>query len=467
MAMVNTTIEKINTEFIAIQSLVSGYSPEVTENELLIQLDFIGLDSVEILTKLSNLTYFEVYIDGESPSLVSEKLRTPALEFTLDDLKRLKCRARYSKDIQKDYVKNLDYYFFIPDKALEFIISSPFNIDDKKKVIGIYNTPSFSTPTFSFIDILNETDYEVDKLIEVEDREKINRLLVNTDQKFNLYNNVYSYMCEPSNSENGFQESIIREFYKAFFRLISYKENHEEYDIRGKKKIIIKLDEDFKIDNFAEFISLTDFLFSDDKFLEKYIIVKNVFTRYVYDKESFSSLDLKIPEINKTTKYYFEKYIQEDLEDFFKNRDTIFKEAINISKSINEQNDKINTYINASLITFLILGITYIFRGVLNSHFTELVIGDFSLFVFSLAFYNYISKSSAERYNTTQKQFNLFLDSMGIILTEEKDELLQTYLKDPYNDLQISLSRIKYLLILANVALLTVTVTSIIYYFNS
>lgn len=465
--MINTTIEKIYKEFVALKNLLSEYSPRVTENESLLQFDFKGLNSKDILIELSKPKYFEVYIDNQSPSFIIEQLNTPGLGFTLDELKLLNCRIKYSKDTSYDYVKNLDYYFFNLEEATNFITESSFENSQEILHIGLYNVPSFNTPVFQFTDILNETNYNHNKEINPDILEKINRLLNNTDSKFNYYNNVFSFKCDPNEVISDFQKAIVREYYKAFFKLLSYKETDGNYDIRGKKNIIINLNTDFSITNYNEFISLTDFLFNDDKFLEKYIIVKNVFTRYVHDKENFSSIDSKIIEINKTTKYYFEKYVQEDLKDFFKNRDTVFKEAINVSKSINEQNDKINTYINASLISFLILAISYIFKGVTSLGLDSLVIAFCSLLVFSFSFYRYIEKSSKERFKTTEIQFTLFLNKMGIILLAEKKELLETYLMKPNEDLNKSLDRIKTLLIFANIILLTITITTFIYSRNT
>lgn len=462
--MTNITIENIYKEFVALKELLLEYSPTIIENELLLQIDLKGLNSREKLNNLCNLNYFKVYIDNEDPSFIVEKLDMAALDFTLDDLKNLNCRIRYIKNTELEYVKNLDYYFFNPEEAIHYILENK-NINSEKILhIGLYNVPSFNTPVFQFTDILKETDYNYNKEINNEIQEKINRLLNNTESKFTLYNNVFSFKCDPNDIKSDFQQKIVREFYKAFFNLLSYKEKDGDYDIRGKKNIIINLNEEFSISNYSEFVSLTDFLFNDDKFLEKYIIIKNVFTRYVHDKENFSSIDSKIIEINKTTKYYFEKYVQEDLEDFFKNRDTVFKEAINVSKSINEQNDKINTYINASLISFLILAITYIFKGVTTLSLDSLVIAFCSLLVFSFAFYQYINTSSKERFITTEIQFNLFLDKMGIILLDEKEELIDTYLMKPNNDLNKSLVRIKTLLIFANIILLTIAITTFIYY---
>ena len=102
-------------------------------------------------------------------------------------------------------------------------------------------------------------------------------------------------------------------------------------------------------------------------------------------------MDAKIVEINKTSKHYFEKYVQEDLEDFFKSRDTVYKEALNTSKAINEQNDKINSYINASLIAFLILSMTFIFKNFKIFNLGNLIFAFVSLLIFSRRWFLYLS----------------------------------------------------------------------------
>lgn len=463
----NIIIEKIYSEFVALNELTSEYNPTILENEFLLQLEFKGLDSRETLEAFNKLEYFEALGNNESTAFIINKLDTPHFNFSIEDIKKMRWRIQYDKSTENEYVENLDYYFFIPDKAVEFITSHHFDNVEEKILFGLYNIESFETPTFKFFNIYTENEYISDSSIDENIMIQINRLLTNTDQKFTLYNNVFSYRIINPNLDCPFQQNIIREYYKSFFKLLSYKYESDHYDIRGKKKIIIEVDSNFSISNYDIFINLVDFLFKDERFLEKYIIIKNVFTRYVHDKENITSLNTKIAEIDKTTKYYFEKYVQEDLDDFFKNRDTVYKEAINISKSINEQNDKINTYINASLISFLILAVSFLLKTFSSLNITNLIVATISLTVFSLAFYNFISKSSNERYLTTKDQFTLFLEKMGIILSDEKDELTKTYLQKPYDDLLKSLSRIQTLLISSNVVLFSITIMSIVIHLAS
>jgi len=467
MTKTNIIIENIYAEFIALNELTTNYCPTITENEYMLQIEFKGLDSRMMLEKLMQLQYFEPLNDNDSPSLIIQKLDSN-LPFSMDDVKKIMWRIQYNKSIEKVYVQNLDYYYFLPDEAIKLLTSNHlFDKSEEKKLIGLYNIESFETPIFKFFNILTDSEFNHVRTIKDDILTPINRLLTNTDQKFNLYNNVYSFLIVNPNFECNFQQSIIREYYKSFFKLLSYKYEDGQYDIRGSKKIIIQADNDFSTTNYSVFTNLVDFLFKDERFLEKYIIIKNVFTRYVHDKESITSLNTKIIEINKTTKYYFEKYVQEDLNDFFKNRDTVYKEAINTSKSINEQNDKINTYINASLISFLILAVSFLLKNVSSLSIINLIVATACLLIFSVSFYSYISKSSKERYITTKNQFVLFLDKMGIILSDEKEELTDTYLKKPKDDLLKSLSRIRDLLISSNVVLFVITIMSIVIYFAS
>ncbi|WP_313891161.1 hypothetical protein [Psychrobacillus sp.] len=467
MTNTNIIIEKIYSEFLALNELTINYNPTITENEFMLQIEFRGLDSRKMLEKLMQLQYFEALSDSGSPSFLIQKLDSSSLQFSIEEVQKIRWRIQYEKSTENEYVQNLDYYYFLPDKAIELLTNNHFDSQEEKILLGLYNVDSFETPIFKFINLLTETDFNFEKTLNDDILTPVNRLLTNTDQKFNLYNNVYSFMIVNPNLECSFQQAIIREYYKSFFKLLSYKHDDDQYDIRGNKKIIILVDENFSISNYVIFINLVDFLFKDERFLEKYIIIKNVFTRYVHDKESITSLNTKIIEINKTTKYYFEKYVQEDLNDFFKNRDTVYKEAINISKSINEQNDKINTYINASLISFLILAVSFLLKNVSALSITNLIVANVSLLVFSFAFYSFISNSTKERYRTTESQFMLFLDKMGIILSDEKEELIDTYLETPYNDLLKSLSRVQDLLVYSNIILICITLISVGVYLAS
>lgn len=452
MSSSNIQFKKIYDEFIAIRDLTTPFNPAVTENERILQLDFTGLDSKETLTELSRFELFEVYCGSDELRMAIKKLENPNTNFTIDDVQKLKFRIKHSKNMQKDYAEKLDYYFFLEDKAYDFLLKKNFTLEDKKISIGLYNIKSFNTSIFSFIDILNEAVTDLDSIIENETLTQIKRLFKNTDQKFTMHNNVLSYTIKNPNHDCPMQCKIIRMYYKAFFKLFSYKDENETFDIRGKKKIIISADENFSIENYAEFVNIINFLFSDDKFLEKYIIIKNVLTRYVHDRATFSNLDTKIIEIKKTSEHYFEKYVQEDLEDFFKSRDSVYKEALNTSKAINEQNDKVNSYINASLISFLILTMTFIFNNFMTFNLGKLIFTFVSLFVFSMFFYFYVYKSSIERYNTIEEQFDLFLDKMGIILITEKKDITKVYLEKPFADLKKSLTRVEFLMILLNVA---------------
>ncbi|MFY0742122.1 hypothetical protein AB1K09_06270 [Solibacillus silvestris] len=442
----------LHKEYIDLLNFISPYEHELTENNFILEFKVNGLSEFKDINFLKNYNYFEVTFDGESINYLLEILKHNP-NYPINE-----CRVRLNKELllEKPEMELIDFIYFDENSLISNILDIEIN-EVRKINIGLLNEPDFETKTCNFIN-LKTIDLENFQTIQINDYdlELMNRLIANSDVSYTYYNNLFSYIPSKNTINTTFQKDIIRKFYTLFFKQISYKEENGIFDIRGKKKIKIRQDIDFSVNNYYIFKDLTEFLYSNDKFLEKFIIVKNVFSRYIHDVETFSSIDKKIIEIFKTTKHYFEKYIQEDLEDFFKNRDVIFKEAVNVSKSINEQNDKVTSYINASLISFLILILSFVYKNFSNISFWPVATAQIGFFIFSWAFYYYIDTSSNERYETVKMQFNLFLDKMGIIQEEEKNEILKSYLTKPNEDLTKSLDRIKELFIYANLVLFIV-----------
>lgn len=453
MSSVNHMIQSIHDEFMALSSLTKPYNAALQETDRILQLEFVGLDSEEVLYELNSIQYFDVYCGSDTLKLTIQKYENQYSDLSMEHIKEQRFRIKYNKNADKDYVKGLNYYFFIEEKAVDFLSSFRFT-PNEKVVIGIYNIEAFSTPVFQFVDLSTNDHQSHEREINTDFITKIERMSKNSNNKIDHHKCVLAYTIEEINTGCSFQEKIKRLYYKSFFETISYKYTEYNYDIRGKKNITIFQDENFSVENYLAFVELIDFLYKDDKFLEKFIIIKNVITRYIQDRASFSDLDKKILEISKTARHYFETYIQNELDDFFKNRDTVYKEALNTSKAINEQSDKINTYINASLISFLILVMTFIFNNFEVFNPKNLFLAWIGFMIFSFTFYGFVYKSSNERFETIKEQFDLFLDKMGIILLSEKEEIISAYLNKPYDDLQKSLKRIGDLCITINILLI-------------
>lgn len=438
----NALFEEYNQIMSILKNLKYNYFENLHTSEFKVD----STDDKKLLEKLNELKFFTSYINSE---LLEDLLMTleynPSYPFSDQEI-----IIKLDKD---DLLANskIDFLFFDINKInLVFEELNFVNNNFKKINFGVFKDLEFETKSFKFLNLLKQNMIIEDSYITETDTDLMKIFIEKNGPKYNYYNNIFSYIPINDKPLSDYQKIITSNIYVIFFSQIAHKVNGDNFDIRGKKKITIIKDDDFSQENYIYFVKLIEFLFSNEKFLEKITIIKNVFSRYIHESENFSSIDQKITEIYKTTYYYFEKYVQEDLEDFFKNRDVIFKEAVNVSKSINEQNDKITGYINASLISFLILLITFTFKNFYNISFWAIQVSQIGLLVFSFCFYYFISSSANERYNTTEKQFNLFLDKMGIIQNEEKEEIIKNYLVNPNNDLDSSLYRIKQFLIIAN-----------------
>ncbi|MDE0584742.1 hypothetical protein ON064_17080 [Planococcus sp. A6] len=462
---------KIYEEFSYIQHNLTNYTLNITETEKLLQIEFKNPTSVKDLKALRNLSYFETFVVGESNDIAYFILAIddPKRNMTIDYLKNRRVRVKLDKSDLSLNLNGIDFLFFTSNYIVEFLEQLEDQEINYKINIGVYGIESFSTPLINFIGLTSlPTERESKIPIKKERLEMLNRLLRNTEGKFTKLNNPLSFYPEEIELVNindlpELKIKLIQRFYHSFLEVISYKVDNEIYDIRGKKKIFISTDDNFSTVNHKVFYDLLIFLFRDDKFLEKFLILKNVMTRYINDKETLSNLDTKIIEIEKTVNYYFEKYVQDDLEVFFENRDTVYKEAINMSKSINEQNDKVNSYLNTSLISTLVLALSFIFKSLISLNNSSLIFANVFLISFSIIFYNFISRTSNERFSTIEKQFNLFLNKMGIILEDEKIDINQTFIINPKNDLFSNVARIKTLLFYSNIFLVIITIVTILY----
>lgn len=238
---------------------------------------------MDTLNKLKTMQFFNVFCGSDHLDMALKKSENEHSNFSLDDIKNSNFRIKYSKNINQSKTENLDYYFFLFNEAIKFLLSESINFTERKISIGLYNVISFKTPVFNFFDVLNETEFTCEQNIDSDTLKQINQMLKNTDQKFNIHNNVFSFMIENPDLQCPVKHEIIGLYNKSFFKLFSYKDNELSYEIRGKKNIVIFADDNFSKENYQEFIELIVFLFKDERFSEKYIIIKNVLTRYVHD----------------------------------------------------------------------------------------------------------------------------------------------------------------------------------------
>ncbi|MES9754452.1 hypothetical protein ABWK33_27645, partial [Bacillus wiedmannii] len=172
----------------------------------------------------------------------------------------------------------------------------------------------------------------------------------------------------------------------------------------------------------------------------------------INDNETISDLDNKLPAIWKTINHYYDNYVEDNIKEFFKTKDQLLKEAMNVSKVIYEQTDKINNSIIASILSILVLIVTTLYRSLdkITIPFASSILGVF--FIFSLLYYYLMHDSSKKRYELTKKQFEYFIEEVSLIQNVELTALQNTYLVKPFEELKSTL--LKFLIIIGSINLL-------------
>lgn len=287
------------------------------------------------------------------------------IQETIDDIElgssNVKGIEYISIILEKDFfvkdLGNLDYYFF----DLKSIFTSFYDIsrigDGTKLNIGAFCiTNKVSTETINFVPINHKVDINnlQKEIIDSNIADNIEYYLShNKSCNHSFYFNPYAFFSKMNlNSNYQLESYIMVSFYKLIIECFADKREGNRYTIRGDKNISITISDEFETKNYTKLKDILVFLVSNQKYTEKYIIAKKVISLYLLDGETVSEFDNKLPNIEKTIKHYYTHYIEENIKDFFKTKDQLLKEAMNTSKVIYEQTDKINSSILASLFIF-------------------------------------------------------------------------------------------------------------------
>jgi uncharacterized protein YfkK (UPF0435 family) len=361
------------------------------------------------------------------------------------------------KNITFDKYDKIDYLFFDKKSA----ISSLCNITEKrlnKLNIGIINNENVETEIINFISLENENSFGDVAVHKIHEQiiENLDFYLSNNKRSKQNYNyNPYSFILKNNQeSTNEFVKMLENEFYKTFLDCLAEKEDINGYVIRGEINISISNTNEFSTKHYQDFLNIFSFLISQRRYTEKYMIIKRVITLYLVDKDSISKLDESLPNIWKTISHYYNHYIEDDIKDFFKTKDQLLKEAMSASKVIFEQTDKISNSFIGSILSVLILLVTTLFRTLDNITLIYAVTFIIIFIVFSIIFYMLMKSSSIKRYDLISKQFNLFIDEISLIPTDEVTKIRKIYLEDPYSELLISINKLRMLFVGINIGLL-------------
>lgn len=450
------SLEKIilvYNEFQAIQNLVVGKKQEIIDDGKKIAINLYTGFTLELLKDLDGtVQHFEVHCNPFSQPCeeIIEDIRCG--NKSIDEVESISILIE--KDINFDRIENLDYFFMSIESALDFIGKIKKDSNGNKINIGIPYCEPVETELLNIISLDPHTTQIV--------RKKVNKVI---DKNVNLYLNYnkkgtqgyylnpYAFILVNDNDDKS-HKLIKRHFYLTALEGISDKIENNTFVIRGKKNIQITKSGEFDTNNYQDFVNILNFLMSEEKYMEKYLITKKVFSYYIADEEDISGLDNKMPNIRKTIRHYYNHYIEDDIKDFFKTKDQLLKEAMNVSKVIYEQTDKVITSITASLISVILILVTTLYRMIQLITVTYFLIILITFLIFSVVFY-YLTKSTSEkRYKLTKSQFEYFMNEMSLLKKIEIESLQSTYLEKPYNEMKNTILMLKYILITFNIFLI-------------
>ncbi|MBD1223306.1 hypothetical protein [Virgibacillus halodenitrificans] len=447
------SLEKLLSDYEEFQVILSKLDNSWKLNETLNLVEFKTDNKICIsfLKEINSLAdRFEIYCNPFTADCneIIEDLESSHIG--IEDIDSVSIQLE--KDIQFTV---LDFYFFDREFALKSTQEVNSKLDSKLQ-IGIPDIEYTETETIQFLPLKSELDLNGIQRIKINEitQENIKFYLSNNKRdKHSYYYNPYSFIISEGEGEENsdFIDLIRRFFYLTMLDCLSDKKSQKGFLIRGEKNISILKNRDFATNNYYSFVDIFYFLISAKRFTEKYIIIKKVFSIYIIDDENISALDGKLNNIWKTITHYYNHYIEESLEDFFETKDKLLKEAMNASKIIYEQTDKLYTTIIASLLSLVIVFITTLYRSMTTltvSYFVTLLI----LFIsFSVVYYLLMSSSAKQRYKMTNAQFTYFMDEVSLMEESESDKLRETYLLGPYEILTDTLNNLKTVLISINV----------------
>ena len=443
-------------EYKKILSIVSETSFKVSETEGLIDITIDSKFSLDLLRELSlSVKFFDVNCNP-FPLSFNEVMDDLNENFKkIDEITSISINKEkfcYIKDIV-----NIDYIFFNKKYAIKSIKNFE-NVSARNKInIGIMDSRDLETELFNFIDLQSNIHLEIPKPKQINSEVSDNILFYlsnNKDNKHHFFYNPYAFLItsnETKNEEIELAELVKKRFYLLMLESLSDKEKSDRHTIRGEKNVDIIFNTTFSTVNYVIFLKILNFLISHYKYTEKFIITKKVMTLYLNNDEDLNDLDNKLPDIWKTINHYYDHYVEDNIKDFFKSKDQLLKEAMNVSKIIYEQTDKVANSINASIISILILFLTTLFKTM--SDLNIKLAGIFILFfsIFSYFFYSLTKKISEDRYRLSKDQFEHFVNEISLIQKDEAMNIKTTYIDNPYKTLSKTLETLSITLIVINI----------------
>lgn len=444
----------IHEEFQAILSLV-GRTRTIVEDLENIEINLEDNITLELLKKINAVvSQFGIYCNPFSSDCNEIILEIEQGILEIEEIESISINIDKKSILNED--SNLHYYFLDINSALNSLVFIGKQGDSCKINIGIPFYESVETELLNIITLNAETDLaQIEKKAIKNNIDESIKLYLSYNKKgnHNYHYNPYTFVISNASTTH---KLIQRHFYQTTLDFLSDKSNNDKYIIRGEKTVNVRKSEDFTTENYEDIVWILFYLISEEKYMEKYLISKKVFSYYIIENMDLSGLDDKMPNIRKTIRHYYNHYIEDDIKDFFKTKDQLLKEAMSVSKVIYEQTDKVNTSITASLLSVILLLVTTLY-GVIESITVVHLLAILLVFlIFSLFYYRLIKKSSIKRYSLAKAQFMYFINEISLIKDSEVFALKKVYLNDPFEELDRTIRKLFNVLFTINYVLFLV-----------
>lgn len=455
-------VKEIKDEYELALSILDSSKYSITEelNNISIKVDSPTHDLINKIN--DSLTNFGVYPNVEKSSYtladLLEDLRLNII--SIDKVNYILLVLDKKTLIEK--INKIDYLMF----TTEFIntlrkINDP--LDEKLNIIHFLSSESFSTHLLNFYPASQDASTLATINIDTQKADEVAAFLshnkhINQDIFFNPF--AFRIVNSVNIQDEVISKEIKKYFYLCFIEALSdsFNQDSNKYVLNAKKKISIFKDENFSTHNYLTFCTIFDFLITEHKYTEKYIIIKKVLTIYTHHECTITEIDKNLSNIWKTTHNYYDDYIEDNIKDFFDAKDQLLKEATSISKLVYEQTDKVNTSIVASILSILVVFATTLFRQITTISLISLIFVLVVFVAFSMTYYILIRRSSINRYELTKNQFEYFISDVSFLDEIELKNIKKYYLEDPFKQLEKTLVAFRNVLIGINIIAGVITI---------
>lgn len=212
----------------------------------------------------------------------------------------------------------------------------------------------------------------------------------------------------------------------------------EKLIFKGYQSIELNKGEYFIPTNTRYFSRLFDFVFDQDKYVDKVEIARNVFSLYLSDDESLQDLDASMHKIQSTIEDHFTSYIQDKIKKFFDQRKDLVKEAYSAANEAKETSDKIIANINLLVLGLVTASLTGVFAYSKGDKFIFLLALIFHTLYFAISFTVNIINLRGKR-PQIKKSFDDYVDQFSVLKSKEVEKIKSTYLEPALKRLSTSL----------------------------